>query len=153
MTTQNNKGFTIVELLIVIVVIAILAAISIVAYTGIQNRARASSGQQLASQVAKKFEAAGAIKGTYYSTNGAGVSGANLNTFAAAAPAAPEANLDTPGNVIAASTVAGANLTSSTASNGTIVAAWGCTDGALVFWWDYSVTTGNLKSIQAGEGC
>lgn len=32
-------GFTIVELLIVIVVIAILAAISIVAYSGIQNRA------------------------------------------------------------------------------------------------------------------
>ncbi len=35
----NQRGFTIVELLIVIVVIAILAAISIVAYTGIQNRA------------------------------------------------------------------------------------------------------------------
>lgn len=36
---RRQSGFTIVELLIVIVVIAILAAISIVAYTGIQNRA------------------------------------------------------------------------------------------------------------------
>ncbi|MFZ1242533.1 MAG: type II secretion system protein [Candidatus Saccharimonas sp.] len=35
----NKRGFTIVELLIVIVVIAILAAISVVAYNGIQNRA------------------------------------------------------------------------------------------------------------------
>ncbi len=38
-TSVTSRGFTIVELLIVIVVIAILAAISIVAYTGIQNRA------------------------------------------------------------------------------------------------------------------
>lgn len=35
----NQRGFTIVELLIVIVVIGILAAITIVAYNGIQNRA------------------------------------------------------------------------------------------------------------------
>ena len=42
---HNRSGFTIVELLIVIVVIAILAAISIVAYTGIQNTARNSAVQ------------------------------------------------------------------------------------------------------------
>ena len=35
----NSKGFTIVELLIVIVVIGILAAISIVTYSGIRNKA------------------------------------------------------------------------------------------------------------------
>jgi prepilin-type N-terminal cleavage/methylation domain-containing protein len=37
---RQKSGFTIVELLIVVVVIAILAAITIVAYNGIQQRAR-----------------------------------------------------------------------------------------------------------------
>lgn len=39
MAWVNRKGFTIVELLIVIVVIGILAAIVIVAYNGVQKRA------------------------------------------------------------------------------------------------------------------
>lgn len=61
----NQKGFTIVELLIVIVVIAILAAISIVAYTGIQNRANNSASQSAAVNVAKKLEAYNAVRGHY----------------------------------------------------------------------------------------
>lgn len=40
MSVVQKRGFTIVELLIVIVVIGILVAITIVAYTGIQSRAR-----------------------------------------------------------------------------------------------------------------
>lgn len=39
----KQTGFTIVELLIVIVVIGILAAITVVAYNGVQEQARHSS--------------------------------------------------------------------------------------------------------------
>jgi prepilin-type N-terminal cleavage/methylation domain-containing protein len=52
---KRNSGFTIVELLIVIVVIGILAAITIVAYNGIQNRAKASAATSALTQAAKKI--------------------------------------------------------------------------------------------------
>lgn len=58
MTTQTKqRGFTIVELLIVVVIIAILAAITIVAYNGIQNRAKTSSAAASAASLQKKVEA------------------------------------------------------------------------------------------------
>ena len=53
-TSKLSRGFTIVELLIVIVVIGILASITIVAFNGIQERARLASGQAFASQLIKK---------------------------------------------------------------------------------------------------
>lgn len=61
----NNQGFTIVELLIVVVVIAILAAITIVSYNGITNRANASSAQSAAAGVQKKVELYYADQGRY----------------------------------------------------------------------------------------
>lgn len=51
---QKQTGFTIVELLIVVVVIAILAAITIVSYNGINSRAMQSAAESMAQQVGKK---------------------------------------------------------------------------------------------------
>lgn len=65
---KTTSGFTIVELLIVIVVIAILAAISVVAYTGIQNRAKNVQVQSDIRQVAGLIEMYRAEHGAYPST-------------------------------------------------------------------------------------
>jgi prepilin-type N-terminal cleavage/methylation domain-containing protein len=53
---KTKTGFTIVELLIVIAVVAILAAISAVAYTGVQKRAEASARQAEMSAIKTKLE-------------------------------------------------------------------------------------------------
>lgn len=61
----KNQGFTIVELLIVVVVIAILAAITIVSYNGITNRANQSAARSAASSVQKKIELYNGEVGNY----------------------------------------------------------------------------------------
>ena len=55
---RQRAGFTIVELLIVVVVIAILAAISVVAYSGIQDRARNAKMNADLTQLEKAIQAA-----------------------------------------------------------------------------------------------
>ncbi len=62
---KRRSGFTIVELLIVIVVIAILAAISIVAYNGIQNRAYDTTVQSDLSTLSKKMSVDASTSGNY----------------------------------------------------------------------------------------
>lgn len=61
----NKSGFTIVELLIVIVVIAILAAISIVAYNGIQSRAENTKTANSLAAYAKVVTLYSADQGVY----------------------------------------------------------------------------------------
>lgn len=69
-STTRKRGFTIVELLIVIVVIAILAAISIVAYNGVQQRARNSTRVSEAQEWVKILNMYAATTGTYPFSSG-----------------------------------------------------------------------------------
>lgn len=62
---QRNRGFTIVELLIVIVVVAILAAISVVAYSGVQQRAQQVKMQTDIAQANKNIQLFAADNGVY----------------------------------------------------------------------------------------
>lgn len=65
MFVRATKGFTIVELLIVIVVIAILASISVVAYTGISERASNNQTISAASEWTKVLIAHATSTGDY----------------------------------------------------------------------------------------
>lgn len=146
----KQSGFTLVELLIVVVIIAILAAITIVAYNGIQNRARASSAQSLANTIAKKAEAFNSLE-SYYPT--AAVFTANTGANTAGNPL--EAKLENTGSVITVAPTAANGTTAvqyvpcGTAPNHT---------GARIHWWDFvnsRVTTNATSpaSVTVGTGC
>ncbi len=146
---QNQKGFTIVELLIVIVVIAILAAISIVAYTGIQNRGKASSSQSTASQAVKKAQA-------YYTVSSTANYPADVAAFASENESALEGL--TLVNYSATGGSAGDPATVANYANGKtgIYRRLGATTGGCVYWWDYTKTSTQQTPIYFGSvttGC
>lgn len=70
MIKRKQHGFTIVELLIVIVVIAILAAITIVAYNGVSQRATNASVVSTASNVHKLLLSYVSSTGSYPGNSG-----------------------------------------------------------------------------------
>ena len=69
MIRARQHGFTIVELLIVIVVIGILAAITIVAFNGVQDRGKATAKVSDIKALQKIVELYYAQNGTYPNTN------------------------------------------------------------------------------------
>lgn len=65
MKQRNSRGFTIIELLIVIVIIGILAAITIVSYSGVTQRTNNTSAEQAAQSVARKLETYNSATGSF----------------------------------------------------------------------------------------
>jgi prepilin-type N-terminal cleavage/methylation domain-containing protein len=78
---KENRGFTIVELLIVIVVIGILAGLVITTYNGIQQKARNTERQTDLKALQGQLEAYTAENGRYPSTADLGSTSASNVTF------------------------------------------------------------------------
>ena len=142
----NNQGFTIVELLIVVVVIAILAAITIVSYNGITSRANASSAASNIETVQKIAEAYNSDAGRYPGTKAQFASGytdTNITTAAAKLPAGITILTPAP---TAAAAIAGVTAATHTltASNGTgnvevfITGTSANSTGGVILSWDYA---------------
>ncbi len=144
-TTQiKNRGFTLVELLIVIVIIAILTVVSLVAYNGLQNKAKTTAAESAAETVGKKAELYNADKGSYpeklEQMNGSTVS--RSETFHIAA------------DVLAAGSGDGARTTLTSApENANTIKYEVCPDkkGAKIHYWDYTAAAGsNVKTRVVG---
>jgi type IV pilus assembly protein PilA len=143
MSIQNmskERGFTIVELLIVIVVIGILAAITIVAYNGVQNRARATTNQANAQEVQNKAE-------VYAADTGNGVFPASVTAFEAIV-ATDTAALSPKVKAVLGTTLPAATDATSRAA---IIYQQCGTDGAKVGYWDSSLATPAVVYLYAGN--
>lgn len=79
---RTNRGFTIVELLIVILVIGILAAITLAAFNGVQRKARDSDRKTDISAIKKALELYYVDNGTYPSSTGSTTINASWTTSA-----------------------------------------------------------------------
>ncbi len=143
---KTHAGFTIVELLIVIIVIAILVAIGLVSYSAIQNRSKTTAGQATATTVIKKIE-------TYYTVNSVYPTYTQLqNNYApgSTTPGSgnPEARLDNPNSIV------NAGLSAASAAGGTVVQYNDCTtahpDRSVVYW---SYQTGAAVSEKSFGSC
>lgn len=126
---KNNKGFTIVELLIVVVVIAILAAITIVSYNGIQNRARTAAIQADLNTAVKKlheFRLTNSTSEQYPGTLPATVTASTGNAYTYFP------NTDT--NTYCLQSSNGTTVLSVTSSK-TVPLAKPCSENSLIGWW------------------
>lgn len=81
---KSVSGFTIVELLIVIIVIAILATISVVAYNGVRQRAKFTQQEAEVDKVGRAVQLWVAENGVSLGTSGHGYDGKGYGRMATA---------------------------------------------------------------------
>jgi len=127
---RKDSGFTIVELLVVIVVIGILAAITIVSYTGITSKANTAANQQNANSVASAAESVNAETGIFPTVYTLATSAGAINSSVAKAP--------TTITVITSVPVVGTP---------TSISYLAKASGACVGYWDYSAGAARYVGI------
>lgn len=139
---KSAKGFTIVELLIVIVVIGILAAIVIVAFNGIQQRANTTGASTAGESLVKKLDAFNAENGTYPVSAGAITLAGTYNGIVTRTTSSWFSTDGTAFDTQAGAFPASAPIADNKINVYYVPASttWGSNTGGCVYYWDYTTT-------------
>ena len=156
---KKDHGFTIVELLVVIVVIGILAAITIVSYTGITARANTSKAQsnaQSAQNIAEVYATDSTANSNYYPATAAAfmsyAGSAKLPSSITVVPGFPGTSGAFTGTM---STLWGTTITS---ANFATTVTWACLTsctnptGGRITYYDFSTGTQSTTVLYVGAG-
>jgi len=142
--TQAERGFTIVELLIVIVVIGILAAITIVSFNGVTSKANTSNAASNAEAIQKVAESFNADNNYYPATNADFSATANTVKLPAGVTVA-----------INASPTVVPTLTATTGKTQVVYrykGTAGAATGGTVMYYDFGTKTLSTNVIYVGDG-
>jgi len=141
----SGRGFTIVELLIVIVVIGILAAITIVSFNGVTARANATSAKAAAAASVKKAEAYNAELNGYPTTPAALTGAASTTSYQLTG-----VTFNTVAGVGTAPNITEPAAAPTAAQGPATVNFINCTTGARFDYWDYSAATPAWTALYTG---
>lgn len=142
-STYEDRGFTIVELMVVIVVIGILVAITVVSYSGIQNKAHTASALTNAQEVQNKAELYAADIGNgVFAANGTTLESVSTSEAASLSPAV-KALL---GTTVPSSTAPTALIYQQCSTSGARIGYWDRTAAALIYLYAGNATSSTTCS-------
>jgi Tfp pilus assembly protein PilE len=122
-----------------------LAAITIVAYNGIQNRSHTTSSKTAAENLAKKIEAYNAVNSIYPKTDTAANMTTTLNSLTDSSLAGSGITIGTPSATTADSVVQIRTCAGAAQTAGTTIPT-----GYVLYVWDSTLSTAQLNPVQAG---
>jgi type IV pilus assembly protein PilA len=147
---KDENGFTLIELMVVVLIIAILIAIAIPTFLGAQNRARDRGAQSDLRNALTAAKTLATDSAGLFQVSGVDITSSDMNGVEPSISFVAMASADT-ANVGVATGTGGADITlTKESASGTIFCISATSDGVVTYGRD---TTGTLANVDEAADC